>query len=284
VPPAGQQPDDGQATADNTGKPVKPAALASFAADDPRPLYVYRQLLNAGELADWAAREGFTSMLPLDDMHVTVMYSKRPVNWFAMSDGFASDEVVVSPGGPRMVEALDTDGAVALVFQSTDLQWRHRAMRDAGASWDYPSYLPHVTITYDAGSVDLAAVKPYQGRLVFGPEQFEAISSGWQDALEETPTGASFAEPAAHGASAPDDADSIVDRMIAEDGYRVAEAMTGNLIERIMGATSEAEARALLATALGVMDEQPLMQALERAGFAAQLDAAAQPAPTETNN
>jgi hypothetical protein len=76
--------------------------------------------------------------------------------------------------------------------------------------------------------------------------------------------------------TAPDAADSVVDRMIAEDGYRVATAMTGSLLDSIMTATSEAEARALIASALGVMDEKPLMQALERAGFAIQLDAAAQ--------
>jgi phage gp29-like protein len=276
APAPGQKPGDG------AGQGKQPD-LASFAADDPRPLYVYRQLMNASEVADWASAQGFTSTLPLDDMHVTVMYSKRPVNWFAMGDGWASDEVVVSPGGPRMVETLGSDGAVALVFQSPDLQWRHRAMREAGASWDYPSYLPHVTLTYDAGGVDLAKIEPYQGRLVFGPERFEAIDSNWQDALEETSTSASFAEPAPASASH-DAADSIVDRMIAEDGYRVADAMTGTLIERIMATTSEAEARALLAAALGTMDEQPLMQALERAGFAAQLDAAAQPAPAETTD
>jgi hypothetical protein len=76
---------------------------------------------------------------------------------------------------------------VALIFGSGELQYRHRQMRDAGASWDYPSFLPHITITYDAGSIDLAKVEPYQGRLVFGPERFEAIQDNWQDDLEETP-------------------------------------------------------------------------------------------------
>jgi hypothetical protein len=71
--------------------------------------------------------------------------------------------------------------------------------------------------------------------------------------------------------------------MIAEDGYRVASAMTGSLIDKIMAATSPAEACALIAGALGTMDETPLMQALERAGFAAQLDAASQPVPKETD-
>lgn len=276
VDPSGNDPSTG------TGDPVNPKAgrrkLASFAADDPRPLYVSRALLNTSEVMDWAKAQGFASTMPADEMHVTVMYSKRPVNWFKMGEwGSYAGELIVPPGGPRLVERLGTDGAVALIFQSGELQWRHREMVDAGASWDYPSFLPHVTLTYDAGDLDLAKVEAYQGRLVFGPERFEPIQSDWHDTVSEVAP-ASFAEPSAH-----DNVDSIVDRMIAEDGYRVANAMTGTLFERIIGATSEAEARALLASALGTMDETPLMQALERAGFAAQLDAAAQPAPTESD-
>lgn len=287
IPPTGQQPAD-PAAKDAPVAPVPvstrtPADVtASFAADDPRPLYVYRPLLNTSDLLEWAHQQGFTSALDAADLHVTVMYSRRPVNWFAMGEWGPTDaELVVPAGGPRVVEPMGTAGAVALIFGSGELQFRHRQMRDAGASWDYPSYLPHITITYAApDGFDLAKVQPYQGRLVFGPERFEAIQSNWQGDLEETPTTASFAEG---GAPDHDDTDGVVDRMITEDGYRVADAMTGTLLDRIMGATSEAEARALIASALGLMDEQPLMQALERAGFAAQLNAASQPAPTETD-
>ena len=253
--------------------PARKPRAASFAADDPRPLYVFRRLLNAGELLDWATAQGFTSTITAEELHVTVTYSKRPVNWFGMGEfGSYASDLVVSPGGARMVSAMGSDGAVALVFASPDLQWRHREMREAGASWDYPSYLPHVTITYAAGDVDLSKVEPYQGRLVFGPETFEAIEPNWHEQHAET----SFADPNDH-----DDADSIVDRMIAEDGFRVSQAMTGTLADRLQAATSEIEARALLAEALGTMDEGPLVQALERAGFAIQLKAASQDAGNE---
>lgn len=73
---------------------------ASFAADDPRPLYVSRWLLNASELLDWARSQGFTTTLSADDLHVT--------------------------------------------------------------------------ITYDPGEIDLAAIEPYQGRIILAPERFEA--------------------------------------------------------------------------------------------------------------
>lgn len=258
---------------------VPPAKIASFAADDPRPLYVYRQLLNASEVLDWARSQGFTTTIAPDDLHVTQAYSKRPVNWFAMGQfGSSTGELIVAPGGPRLIDRLG-DNAVALLFQSPDLQWRHREMRDAGASWDYPSYLPHVTLSYEAREVDLSKVQPYQGRLIFGPERFEAIQSDWQDSLDEAPAAASFAE----GDDDHDDADGIVDRMIAEDGYRVANAMTGNIVDRLLTADSETEARAILAEALGIMDEQPLVQAIERAGFAVQLDAATQNATQGEN-
>lgn len=259
--------------------PGKQPAAASFAADDPRPLYVSRKLLNASELLDWAQSQGFTSTMPADELHVTVMYSKRPVNWFKMGEwGSFAGELIVPAGGPRMVEKLGNDGAVALIFQSGELQFRHREMREAGASWDYPSFLPHVTLTYSAGDIDLAKVEAYQGRLIFGPEIFEQIASDWHDGVTEVAP-ASFAELSD---SRHDDAESIVDRMIAEDGYRVASAMAGTLVDRITSAATETEARALLASALGTMDEQPLMQALERAGFAAKLDAALQPAASES--
>lgn len=247
-----------------------PSQATSFAADDPRPLYVSRQLLNATEVLDWAQAQGFASVLPPEEMHVTVIYSKRRVNWFKMGEwGSYAGELIVPAGGPRIVEPLGDDGAVALIFQSGELQFRHREMRDAGASWDYPSFLPHVTLTYDPGDLDLSSVAPYQGRLVFGPERFEPITSDWHEGVTEAAP-ASFAEP---GDAAYDDADSIVDRMIAEDGYRVASAMAGTLVDRIMSATTEVEARALLASAMGTMDEKPLVQALERAGFAVALDA-----------
>jgi hypothetical protein len=148
----------------------------SFAATDPQPLYVSRKLLNVGEFVRWAKGQGFANVA--DDLHVTVLYSREPVNWFKMGSDFR-EKVEVPEGGPRKVDKLGDKGAVVLHFASSDLEWRHDEMIHRGASHDYPEYQCHVTITYNGGDLDLTKVEPYTGKLVFGPEIFEPIEGEW---------------------------------------------------------------------------------------------------------
>lgn len=239
----------------------------SFAADDPRPLYVCRPLVNADELIAWAREQGFKSVIPAEEMHVTITYSKRPVNWLKMGGfwGWGPDtsDHLVPMGGPRIVEAIGDQGAVALHFASGHLHQRNREMRDAGASWDYADYMPHVTLTYDAGDIDLSKVTPYRGELRFGPELFEPIQTDWEKDVAE----ASFAE-----GEIPDaEADRLVDDLIKRDGYRATRALTDPMLEAIRGAKSAEELIAALNA--GVGDEAPIAADLERAGLAAALDA-----------
>lgn len=74
---------------------------------------------------------------------------------------------------------------MVLLFNSSDLTWRHVEIRDAGASWDWPDYQPHITFTYQPGSVDLDQVEPYRGVIELGPEVFEEIGEGWANRLDE---------------------------------------------------------------------------------------------------
>ena len=138
-------------------------------------LYVHRPLKNADTVIEWAKSQGFTSTLSPDDMHVTVAFSRDPLDWDAVGDHF--DEIRVGDGrGKRSVKPLGDKGAVVLKFASPELAQRWQAIRDAGASWDYPGYQPHVTITYDGAPGDLDAVEPYSGPLIFGPEHFDEIN------------------------------------------------------------------------------------------------------------
>lgn len=151
----------------------------------PRTLYVQRKLLNAADLIEWAKAQGFGDTLPAGEIHVTVAHSRTPIDWLKVGTDWHGDEngkLVVPPGGARIVEPLGDKGAVVLLFNASALAYRHEAIREAGASWDYPEYQPHVTITYQRPEgLDLSQVQPYRGKLEFGPEIFEEVDDGYAD-------------------------------------------------------------------------------------------------------
>jgi len=145
----------------------------------PRTLYVQRKLINTAEFLKWAKGQGFTTTEPAEDLHVTVLYSRAEVDWLKMGAAWNEDDkgnLTVPAGGARIVEALGDKGAVVLLFNSSALSWRHEEMVRQGASHDFDEYQPHVTITYEKpDELDLEKVKPFTGKLVFGPEIFEEI-------------------------------------------------------------------------------------------------------------
>lgn len=162
------------------GKWVKKAMV-------PKPLYVYRKVLNADEIIEWAKSVGFETTVPADQLHVTVIYSRQPVDWFEMETDWAGDnetgELTAKPGGPRKVSQFGD--AVVLQFSNSMLQWRHEDLRRNGASHDY-DYSPHVTLTYDKpDSLDIDAIEAYNGKIVLGPEVFEDINDNFRDTFTE---------------------------------------------------------------------------------------------------
>ncbi len=163
---------------------------ARFNDAKPRTLYVSRRLLNADELIRWAKAQGFKTTQPAEAMHVTLAFSRRPVDWMAVGEDWSSDEtgrVRIKPGGPRTVEALGDKGAVALLFRSDSLEYRHTRIHDeaTGAQWDWPEYQPHITISWDAGDLDLDKIEPFTGPLVFGPEIFAEVVEDWEKTIVE---------------------------------------------------------------------------------------------------
>lgn len=148
----------------------------------PRTLYVRRDVANAAEIIAWAKGQGFKTTLPADDLHVTIAYSRNPVDWMAMGSAW-DDEVKIPKGGPRLMEKFGE--ARVLLINSNMLRWRHSEMVEAGATWDHPEYQPHITISYDPEAPDLADVEPYQGEIILGPEIFQEVKEDWPAGLKE---------------------------------------------------------------------------------------------------
>jgi phage-related protein (TIGR01555 family) len=163
----------GAPQAANQNDPAEREAQRVAAKDAaPRTLYVRRDVVNVADIVRWAKEQGFTDIVP--DLHVTIAYSETPVDWFKVGTSW-SDKIEIAAGGPRQMEALGPKGEyAALLITASELVWRHREIIEAGASWSWPDYQPHISIQI-GGEIDLSKVKAYQGRIVLGPEVFEEL-------------------------------------------------------------------------------------------------------------
>lgn len=263
---------DAKPAADDVANDNPAAKAIALAASDPRPLYVYRRLKNAKDVIAWAKSQGFTSTLAARDMHVTITYSRRAINWFSIEGIWSNGDIEVLPGGPRAVDKIGDGGAVALHFTSDEFKWRNRQMRDAGCSWDYPEYQPHLTLTYEGAPADLSGVEPYQGKLVFGPEIFEPIDSDWDDSLNEI----SLAEGVAlQVAVAADPVDRMVADLLASEGWKPLSNQLSAVVKAISESNSPEDIDQALIAALEQADRDRLVQALARSQFTLRIGAEA---------
>lgn len=157
-----------------TPPPARFERLAAIPASNDAvavPLYVSRRVANAPSLIKWAVSQGFKSIEK--GLHVTLCYLKTPVDASKIEpDG---EGFVIEPDKTRTIETLG-DGATVLRFGNDALEWRHKELRKAGASHDYPAYVVHITISHEPG-IDIARIKPYDGAIVLGPEIFAEIKT-----------------------------------------------------------------------------------------------------------
>src|SRR5205085_9691088 len=145
---------------------------------------------------------GFTSTLPADKMHVTIAYSSTPMDPLAVGNQSPSyKQGVITGNSGRAVTQLGSEGAVVLKFASPVLATRWQQYRKAGASWDFEGYQPHITISYEAGGLDLSKVKPYMGPIQLGEELVSELDDSPGTPKEEpTSTSHQVRQNGAHGA------------------------------------------------------------------------------------
>jgi hypothetical protein len=144
--------------------------------DNMRTLYIHRNLSNPEPFIAWAREAGFKSTLAASDIHCTQAHSSKKVDWDSL--GTSRDKISAS-GGARSVAKLGDAGAVVLKFQNGILTDRFNELIDKGCSWDFPSYIAHISITYDGGDMDISGIEPYKGTLEFGPEIFQEINNDY---------------------------------------------------------------------------------------------------------
>ncbi len=148
-------------------------------AYDKKTLYVSRKVKNGKEILKWAEDQGISDLVKLDDLHVTIAFSKSRVKW----DDFIPDtkDLDVSLEWAKIENLGD---AVVIKFKSKDLEKGWKKYMDGGASWDYESYQPHVSVSY-SNDQDISKVGKYSWTISFWGEVMEEIKKEFIKKLEE---------------------------------------------------------------------------------------------------
>lgn len=161
--------------------------------ETPRTLYVSRPVVNTDDIIEWAKSQGLKSMLSSDELHVTICYSKEKFVWGDLKP--SKEKLTVAAIKPddkdppvRQMEMFGKEkNVLVLQIESDELHKRWQEFCDEGASYDFPEYKPHITITYNGNDVDvdIDKIEPYQGKIVFGPEKFKKIEKQWAGDADE---------------------------------------------------------------------------------------------------
>ena len=110
--------------------------------------------------------------VPREKIHSTIVYSRVTVPYVASSGSF---EVATS----GELEVWDTQSGKTLVLKldSDYLAFRHNYAKALGATYDFPEYRPHITLSYDVGAASFGG--KVNINVVLAHEKKETLDLTW---------------------------------------------------------------------------------------------------------
>lgn len=152
-----------------------------------RPLYVAVPLLNGADLIRHVKGFGVQTTHPPHEMHTTIAYSRKPVDWGLVSP--LRTGIILLPSMDRKFTVFPGANVLVLELTSAHFNSRHWHYRNyVGCSYDFDDYRPHITITNNVPSqevIDNLNANPYTGVLDYGPEMVETIDENREKVIEE---------------------------------------------------------------------------------------------------
>jgi hypothetical protein len=93
-----------------------------------------------------------------EDLHCTILYSRKycpnykPLD---MTDGYYYEEAIAYPDHLDIFKDKEGKNCLVLILRSNWIVKRHKdLMKEHNATYDFPEYNPHITLSYDIGDFD----------------------------------------------------------------------------------------------------------------------------------
>lgn len=136
-------------------------------------LQIGRSVENSDMILDITKALGFQ---PLKDYHVTLVYSRKAVNWDKPIFQPINDLMLVGIHDLPVLRLGPNEDLIALGLYANALSERHTALREAGASWDFETYRPHITLGALNPQTELPGTVTLPETLILGPEYRESAN------------------------------------------------------------------------------------------------------------
>lgn len=136
----------------------------------------YNQSAN-DDLMDFIKKYNIPSVLKPEDFHTTLIYSRKYAEINELDDNLGDNEIVAYPKGLEVFETFDKKRALVIKLDCNYLEDRHKyLMGKYELTYDYPEYIPHITLSYDIGEMILPKNVEFP--------KFFRISSEYQEELD----------------------------------------------------------------------------------------------------
>jgi hypothetical protein len=124
------------------------------------------------KLVDLQKEVGVFHRIPPSKFHVTLVHSKKPVPW-------ESSEIkeTAKTKGFRIFKTRDSGtNCLVLELDSPYLHGRFAEAMALGATYDFDEYIPHITLSYNAGDIDIEALNHNSMDINLVEEYVESLS------------------------------------------------------------------------------------------------------------
>lgn len=108
------------------------------------------------DLLDFIKKYQIPSVLKAEDFHTTLIYSKKYADIKDLDDDIGDSEIVAEPTELHVFETFDKKRALVIKLDCPYLDERHKyLMQKYNLTYDYDEYIPHITLSYDIGDMEI---------------------------------------------------------------------------------------------------------------------------------
>lgn len=121
---------------------------------------------------------GLPNGIEKSDIHITLLYSRK---YLPNYEPAGEIDEWCYPSKFHVFDTFDKKRALVLMLDSDFMIKRHnQLMKEHEATYDYPEYLPHLTLSYDIGDMEVPEWKNIPKEFHINEEYVEELKLEWK--------------------------------------------------------------------------------------------------------